>query len=76
MGFLRNWHSLQRTWPKPSEHWKGRPYCCGIAGMVTKLVERSYRACEDDEDFDPARPSFSSALVEEQDEIEDEHEEE
>jgi hypothetical protein len=44
--------------------------------MVTKLVERSYRACEDDEDFDPARPSSSSASVEEQDEIEDEHEEE
>ena len=55
---------------------EGKALLLGIAGMVTKLVERSYRACEDDEDFDPARPSFSSALVEEQDEIEDEHEEE
>jgi len=55
---------------------EGKALLLGIAGMATKLVEWSYRACEDDEDFDPARPSFSSALVEEQDEIEDEHEEE
>jgi hypothetical protein len=47
----------------------GKPYCRGIAGMVTKLVERSYRTCEDDEDFVP--PRLSS-----EDEIEHEHEEE
>jgi hypothetical protein len=37
---------LQKMWPKPSEYRKGRPYCGSIAGMVTKWVEQSYRACE------------------------------
>jgi hypothetical protein len=53
---------------------EGKALSLRPVGLLTKLVERSYRACEDDEDFDPPRPSSSS--VEEQDVIEDEHEEE